>query len=264
MAATPTGKGYWLVASDGGIFSFGDAHFYGSMGGTRLNQPVVGIAPTPTGDGYWLAARDGGIFNFGDAPFYRLFVNYGFFGEPIVGIAARPQGDGYWLVSSLGSILAFGNASRVAGDAHAADVSKPIVGIASTCTGAGFWVVGRGTPATLPGQVTSVRTWHGGSGEITVSWDGVPGATGYRVSRGTTPAGPFSIAADVNLVTGKITKASGVLWVYAEAPRYFQYDELIAAPGDHHRYYYVTAYNAYGDGPASVVVCGAPPGATPC
>jgi hypothetical protein len=44
MAATPDGKGYWLVASDGGIFSFGDASFYGSMGGTHLNQPIVGMA----------------------------------------------------------------------------------------------------------------------------------------------------------------------------------------------------------------------------
>jgi hypothetical protein len=30
MAATPTGLGYWLVAADGGIFTFGDASFYGS------------------------------------------------------------------------------------------------------------------------------------------------------------------------------------------------------------------------------------------
>ncbi|MHB8287723.1 MAG: hypothetical protein ACYDEY_00500 [Acidimicrobiales bacterium] len=30
MAATSDGKGYWLVGSDGGIFSFGDAKFYGS------------------------------------------------------------------------------------------------------------------------------------------------------------------------------------------------------------------------------------------
>src|SRR5205807_8094772 len=36
MAATPTGGGYWLVASDGGVFSFGDAGFFGSMGGTPL------------------------------------------------------------------------------------------------------------------------------------------------------------------------------------------------------------------------------------
>jgi hypothetical protein len=44
MAATPDGKGYWLVAADGGVFSFGDAQFYGSMGGQPLNKPVVGMA----------------------------------------------------------------------------------------------------------------------------------------------------------------------------------------------------------------------------
>ena len=33
IASTPDGKGYWLVAADGGVFSFGDAGFYGSMGG---------------------------------------------------------------------------------------------------------------------------------------------------------------------------------------------------------------------------------------
>ena len=43
IAATPDGGGYWLVASDGGIFSFGDATFYGSEGGTPLNKPIVGI-----------------------------------------------------------------------------------------------------------------------------------------------------------------------------------------------------------------------------
>lgn len=30
MAATHDGKGYWLGASDGGIFSFEDLDFYGS------------------------------------------------------------------------------------------------------------------------------------------------------------------------------------------------------------------------------------------
>ena len=54
MAATPDGKGYWLVASDGGIFTFGDAAFYGSEGGTQLVTPVVGMASTPSGNGYWL------------------------------------------------------------------------------------------------------------------------------------------------------------------------------------------------------------------
>ncbi len=69
MAPTPDGGGYWLVAADGGIFSFGDAAFFGSTGGMRLNSPVVGMAPTPDGGGYWLVASDGGIFSFGDAPF---------------------------------------------------------------------------------------------------------------------------------------------------------------------------------------------------
>src|SRR3546814_8857054 len=69
MAPTPTGSGYWLVAADGGIFTFGDARFYGSTGAIRLDRPVVGMAVTPTGDGYWLVAADGGIFTFGDARF---------------------------------------------------------------------------------------------------------------------------------------------------------------------------------------------------
>ena len=44
MAATADGRGYWLVASDGGVFDYGDAHFYGSKGGVVLNKPVVGVA----------------------------------------------------------------------------------------------------------------------------------------------------------------------------------------------------------------------------
>ena len=46
MASTPDGKGYWLVASDGGIFSYGDATFYGSTGSLTLNKPIVGMAST--------------------------------------------------------------------------------------------------------------------------------------------------------------------------------------------------------------------------
>src|SRR5262249_23320615 len=53
MASTPTGKGYWLVASDGGIFSYGDAHFHGSTGGRPLNKPIVGMTATRDGGGYW-------------------------------------------------------------------------------------------------------------------------------------------------------------------------------------------------------------------
>ncbi len=47
IAATPDGRGYWEVASDGGIFSFGDGSFLGSTGGIALNAPIVGIAASP-------------------------------------------------------------------------------------------------------------------------------------------------------------------------------------------------------------------------
>jgi len=57
------------VASDGGLFAFGDAGFHGSMGGTPLNAPVTGMTRSLGGDGYWLVAGDGGLFAFGDAGF---------------------------------------------------------------------------------------------------------------------------------------------------------------------------------------------------
>jgi len=44
MAANRTGRGYWLVARDGGIFNYGDATFHGSTGAMKLNQPIIGIA----------------------------------------------------------------------------------------------------------------------------------------------------------------------------------------------------------------------------
>ncbi len=58
------------MASDGGIFTFGDAGFFGSTGAIHLNAPIVGMASSPDGGGYTLVASDGGIFNFGDATFY--------------------------------------------------------------------------------------------------------------------------------------------------------------------------------------------------
>jgi hypothetical protein len=59
--------GYSEVAADGGIFSF-NAPFQGSMGGTHLNSPIVGIAADADTGGYWEVAADGGIFSF-NAPF---------------------------------------------------------------------------------------------------------------------------------------------------------------------------------------------------
>jgi len=62
--------GYWLVGSDGGVFAFGDAGFFGSTGSMKLSKPIVGMAATPDGKGYWLVGSDGGVFAFGDAGFF--------------------------------------------------------------------------------------------------------------------------------------------------------------------------------------------------
>jgi len=77
IGPTPDGRGYWLVAADGGVFCFGDARYFGSTGALRLNQPVLAIAPDGDGGGYWLLAADGGVFTFGDAHYLGSAVGSG-------------------------------------------------------------------------------------------------------------------------------------------------------------------------------------------
>ena len=135
IAATPDGDGYWLVAADGGIFSFGDAAFYGSTGSLRLNKPIVGMASTPSGKGYWMVASDGGIFSFGDAPFYGSMGGSPL-NEPIVGIAGDPATGGYWEVASDGGIFSY-NAPFL-GSTGAIHLNKPIVGMEASPNGQGY------------------------------------------------------------------------------------------------------------------------------
>ena len=54
ITATPDGRGYWLVAADGGVFTFGDATFEGSDAGTTTQgASAVGLAARA--GGYWIA-----------------------------------------------------------------------------------------------------------------------------------------------------------------------------------------------------------------
>ncbi len=132
-------RGYYLVASDGGIFSFGGAPFLGSMGGQHLNKPMVGMAVSPSGGGYWTVASDGGIFSFGDAQFFGSMGGQ-HLNQPIVGMAATPTGGGYWCVASDGGIFSFGDA-QFFGSMGGQHLNRPIVGMAATPTGRGYWCV---------------------------------------------------------------------------------------------------------------------------
>jgi hypothetical protein len=138
MAATPTGNGYWLVAGDGGIFTFGDARFYGSMGAAHLNQPVFSMAATKNGRGYWLVASDGGIFTFGNAHFYGSLGGRRL-NQPIVGITATPSGKGYRMVARDGAIFDFGDA-KFYGSLGGRGITD-VVGMAPTPTGKGYWIL---------------------------------------------------------------------------------------------------------------------------
>jgi hypothetical protein len=69
MAVAPTGDGYWEVASDGGVFSFGSAVYHGSAGTMTLNAPIAGMSADRANGGYWTVGWDGGIFAYG-APFH--------------------------------------------------------------------------------------------------------------------------------------------------------------------------------------------------
>jgi hypothetical protein len=142
MASTPGAGGYWLTASDGGVFSFGNAEFYGSAAPLRLNEPIVGMAATPDGKGYWLVAADGGIFTYGDATFYGSMGNT-HLNEPIVGMAATPDGGGYWLVGADGGVFSFGDAVYYGNSLVDVPTAggTTTVGISSDPDGRGYWLV---------------------------------------------------------------------------------------------------------------------------
>jgi hypothetical protein len=136
----PRPLGYRLVASDGGIFAFGGAGYFGSMGGRPLARPMVGIAATPSGKGYWTVASDGGIFAFGDAGWFGSLGGVPL-ASPIVGMASTPSGVGYWLVASDGGVFAFGDAGYF-GSLGGIPLASPIVGLAGTASGQGYWLAG--------------------------------------------------------------------------------------------------------------------------
>ncbi|HUC04805.1 MAG TPA: immunoglobulin domain-containing protein [Acidimicrobiales bacterium] len=156
IASVPGGNGYWLAASDGGVFSFGSAVYHGSTGNLKLNAPIVGIASTPDGGGYWLVASDGGVFTFGDARYYGSMGGVKL-NKPIVGMAVTPDGGGYWLAGADGGVFSFGDAGFVANG------SLPALGITPA---------GSGLPHSLNAPIRFISGSPDGGGYRMIGGDG--------------------------------------------------------------------------------------------
>ncbi len=128
-------KGYWIVGTDGGVFSF-NVPFYGSRGTAIDNAKMSSIVADPLNRGYWLFAEDGGVFTFGEVLHYGDPV--GITVAPIIAAAAPPDGRGYWMTDNQGHVYAYGSAQYYGGFPAGA---SQIVDIASTRSGHGYWLL---------------------------------------------------------------------------------------------------------------------------
>jgi hypothetical protein len=136
MAVDRATGGYWLVASDGGVFAF-NAPFLGSTGSIHLNKPVVGMTATLNGTGYWLVASDGGVFSY-NAPFQgstgSIKLN-----KPVVGMGLDRATGGYWLVASDGGVFSYD--APFFGSTGSIKLNKPVVTIAPVSDGSGYRLI---------------------------------------------------------------------------------------------------------------------------
>jgi peptidoglycan hydrolase-like protein with peptidoglycan-binding domain len=180
MANTPDGKGYWLVARDGGVFAFGSARFFSAVN-LPLVKPIIAIVASADGSGYWLLASDGGVFTYGGAGFFgstgAMRLN-----APIVGMAGAPAGKGYWLTASDGGVFAFG-AAKFRGSMGNVRLVEPVVGIDATGSGGGYWLAARDGGVFTFGTATFAGSASGRmpGGRWIVQIDGLASGKGYRL-----------------------------------------------------------------------------------
>ena len=155
--------GYVLAASDGGIFTYGSAGFFGSGSGRFLSAPAVGTAMAPGDTGYWMAGADGEVVAFGSALWAGSATGVGL-ARPVVGMAATPDGQGYWLVASDGGIFAYGDAGFY-GSAGNLALRRPIVGMAAAPDGRGYWLVASDGGVFAYGDAA----FHGSTGNLVLN-----------------------------------------------------------------------------------------------
>jgi hypothetical protein len=102
-----------VVGTDGGVFTFGSARFYGSVPGLGKHiNDVRAILPAADGEGYILVGSDGGAFTFGQGThFLGSLPGKGIRVNDIVGLALTPDNQGYFMAGSNGSVYGFGDAN---------------------------------------------------------------------------------------------------------------------------------------------------------
>ncbi len=135
IAGDPAHSGFWSLTADGGVFTSGNAAFFGAPAGQAMPGSAADMAGTATGRGYWIVTTQGGVYHYGDAR-WRGSAR-GETTRAIVGIAGTPSGLGYWLAAADGEVFAFGDADHL-GQAVNPFVPSHIVDIASTATGNGY------------------------------------------------------------------------------------------------------------------------------
>jgi hypothetical protein len=199
--------GYWLVESDGGIFSFGNAQYYGSLPGSGVTvSNIVGIAATADGKGYWEVSSTGQIYPFGDAVSHGDLPGDGIHVNDIVAIES-PYSGGYWLVGANGGVYTFGDAKYegscgVAGSP--CQGATDIVGIASP-NSTGYWLVGKDGGVfgfgTAPFHGSCPQAGSGCAGVSDVIGIGSPDAGGYWLA---TPDGAVYAFGDAKYLGNEV------------------------------------------------------------
>jgi hypothetical protein len=138
MVPSADGHGYFMVASDGGVFAFGDARFAGSCPGIGgCTGAAVAVMPDASGNGYWLVTQSGHVYTFGDAPYYGA---PGPQGSPVTSAVRTPDGHGYWILFASGAIADYGDAGNFGSPAGQMGGLDPASAIFTTADGGGYWV----------------------------------------------------------------------------------------------------------------------------
>ena len=140
FAASPGGIGYQLASGSGSVFAYG-AHPACTGSIAEPNRPMVGMAVVPGGNGCWIVAADGGIFSFGPGAAFYGSTGAIRLNQPVVGMTPTPNGDGYYLVAADGGTFAFGPGAAFQGSMGGQRLNQPIVGMAVDPSTGGYWLV---------------------------------------------------------------------------------------------------------------------------